>query len=279
MRDKKLSNKYFIVLIIFLIACMDFLWIGFIRKMLDGFVFKKELSLDEIFTSLSLIFVAILTYYLGLGQYLNRRRGERVRKTYIEEGIGKVIRGTDKLSSTCYFNYAKVRSIFDILKETTNDPESRKDLVIKIFSEMEGVKIAPDYGIIKMSIFNNTNLVLLITQMWMKLQQFNETMRHIELQNVKDYFSEQCRWTEEERKSFLSEQENIIREEWRKIMRKYEPLKGSLLLLQIEIDKMDFLCIEDIDKIEKQKGVVKIIEEIEKTYKESLEKLAMNKKD
>ena len=203
MRDKKLSNKYFIVLIILLIACMDFLWIGFIRKMLDGFVFKKELSLDEIFTSLSLIFVAILTYYLGLGQYLNRRRGERVRKTYIEEGIGKVIRGTDKLSSTCYFNYAKVRSIFDILKETTNDPESRKDLVIKIFSEMEGVKIAPDYGIIKMSIFNNTNLVLLITQMWMKLQQFNETMRHIELQNVKDYFSEQCRWTEEERVKLL----------------------------------------------------------------------------
>ncbi|MCK5026860.1 MAG: hypothetical protein KAS07_00425 [Candidatus Pacebacteria bacterium] len=233
--------------------------------------------LDIGITLLIAVVVAVATgfvaYCFGFKQYLRQRKWERIRKTYIEEGIGKVIEGTDQLSTACYLNYGKARLAFDILESSVDDPEKTKDTIERIFTEMENVKLAPNYGNLKLVIFNSESLLLLVIKMWTEFQQLNETIRHVGLQGVKNYFNEQHVLSKDERRNYISEQKKIIREEWNRAIRMYEPLKGSLFRLQIETDKIDVLCIKDIDKIATQQGVIKIIEEIEATYKNTMEKL------
>lgn len=235
------------------------------------------------FTILVVVITAIVagfvTYWFGFKQYLKERRSERVRKIYIEDGLGKVIDGTDQLSTACYLNYGKSTLAFNLLVSTVEEPEKAKETAKKIFSEMERANLAPNYGMLKLVIFNNQPIILLVVQMWMEFQQLAETIRHVGWQGLQDYFSSQQTRTEEERRNFLSEQKNIIREEWNKVIRKYEPLKGHLLRLQIEVDKIDLLCVEDIDKIAQQKEIKKILTEIGIQYKSEIDKLPGSPKE
>lgn len=233
----------------------------------------SETSSTFFIVVITAVITGFVTYWFGFKQYLKERRWERVRKTYIEDGLGKVIDGTDQLSTACYLNYGKSTLVFNLLVSTVGEPEKAKETAKKIFSEMERVNLAPNYGMLKLAIFNNQPIILLVVQMWMEFQQLAETIRHIGWQGLEDYFSNQQTRTEEERRSFLSEQKNIIREEWNKVIRKYEPLKGHLLRLQIEVDKMDLLCVEDIDKIAQQKEIKKILTEIGIQYKSEIDKL------
>lgn len=220
------------------------------------------------------VITGLVTYWFGFRQYLKQRRWERVRKTYIEDGLEKVIDGTDQLSTACYLNYGKARLAFDLLESAVDEPEKAKEIAEKIFTEMEYTNLAPNYSILKLSIFNNQPVILLVVQMWIEFQQLAENIRHIGWQCIADYFSNQQAHTEKERHDFLVEQKNIIREEWNKVIRKYEPLKGHLLRLQIEMDKMDIPRVEDIDKIAEQGGVKKILIEIETQYKDEIAKFS-----
>ncbi|MBI2035277.1 MAG: hypothetical protein HYT12_01190 [Candidatus Liptonbacteria bacterium] len=235
------------------------------------------LTSEPAFTIFVVVITAVITgfvtYWFGFRQYLKERRWERVRKTYIEDGLGKVIDGTDQLSTACYLNYGKSTLVFNLLESTVEEPEKAKETAKKIFSEMERANLAPNYGMLKLAIFNNQPIILLVVQMWMEFQQLAETIRHIGWQGIEDYFSGQQTRTEEERRSFLSDQKKIIREEWNKVIRKYEPLKGHLLRLQIEVDKMDILRVEDIDKIAQQSEIKKILAEIGTQYKSEIDKL------
>jgi len=217
-------------------------------------------------------FTGFVTYWFGFRQYLKQRRWERVRKTYIENGLERVLDGTDKLSTACYLNYGKALLVFGLLENSVDDPEKSREVAKEIFSEMESVNLAPNYGMLKLAIFNNQSLIVLVTQMWTEFQQLRETIHHIGWQVIKDYFSEYKKYSEDKRRALLLEKKNIIREEWNKVIKKYEPLKGYLLCLQIEVDKMDLLCVEDIDKIAEQREVKKIIKEIEVEYKDPIEK-------
>lgn len=235
------------------------------------------LTSEPIFTILVAIITAVLTglatYWFGFQQYLKQRRWERVRKTYIEDGLERVIDGTDQLSTACYLNYGKARHAFDILESAVEEPEETKKITEKIFSEMASTNLAPNYGVLKLAIFNNQALILLVTKMWTEFQQLAESIRHIGWQSIEGYFIGHQGHTEKERQDFLIEQKNILREEWNKVIRKYEPLKGYLLRLQIEVDKMDILRVEDIDKIAEQDGIKKILSEIETQYKNEIETL------
>ena len=109
----------------------------------------------------------------------------------------------------------------------------------------------------------------------MEFNQLAVTIRHIVGgQGVKDYFETCQEHSEQERRDFLAGQKNIVREEWNRVIQKYEPLKGHLLRLQIEVDKIDILCIEDIDKIAEQSKIKKILVEIETQYKSEIDKLS-----
>lgn len=235
------------------------------------------LTLEPVFTILVAIITAVLTgsatSWFGFQQYLKQRRWERVRKTYIEDGLERVIDGTDQLSTACYFNYGKAKHAFDLLESELEEPDKAKEIAEKIFSEMISTNLAPNYGILKLTMFNQS-LPLLVTKMWTEFQQLAESIRHIGRQSIEEYFVGHEDHTEQERRDLLVKQKNILREEWNKIIRKYEPLKGHLLRLQIEVDKMDILRVEDIDKIAEQGEIKKILSEIETQYKDEIENLS-----
>lgn len=195
-----------------------------------------------------------------------------MRKTYIEDGLGRVLDGTDQLSTACYLNYGKSALAFNLLGSMVEEPEKAKETAKKIFSEMQHSNLAPNYGILKLTMFNQS-LPLLVTQMWIEFQQLAETIRHIGWQGIEGYFDGYQERSEQERHDFLAEQKNIIREEWNKVIRKYEPLKGHLLRLQFEVDKMDLLRVEDTNKIATQDKIEKILKEIETQYKNEIDKL------
>lgn len=238
------------------------------------------LTSEPVFTLLVAVIVAIATgwatYWFGFRQYLKQRTQERVRKTYIKNGLEKVIDGTDQLSTACYLNYGKSTLAFKLLESTVEEPEKAKETAKKIFSEMELTNLAPNYGMLKLSIFNNQPVILLVAKMWTEFQQLAETIRHVGWQGIEDYFDGYQGRSEQERSDFLEGQKNVIREEWNKVIRKYEPLKGHLLRLQIEVDKIDLLRVEDIDKIAEQDEIKKILAEIETQYKSEIEKLPIS---
>lgn len=220
-----------------------------------------------------------VTYWFGFRQYLKQGRRETIRRTYIEAGLEKVLEGTDRLSTACYLNYGKANLVFELLENTVIDPKKVKETSRKIFLEMEGATLMPNYGVLKLAIFNNQSLIILVTQMWIEFQQLEETIRHIGWQSIEYYFSGYQNRSEDERRKYLAEQRQVIRDEWNKVIRKYEPLKGQLLRLQIEVDKMDLLLIEDLDKIAERCEVKAILNEIERTYQDSINKFKTKFRD
>lgn len=214
-----------------------------------------------------------LVYWFGFRAYIKQRKWELIRKTYIEGSIGRVMEDIDRLSEACYMNYSKAIFIFKILESTTKEPENMKKQIDKIFSEMQEVKVAPNYGTLKLSIFNEQDLVLLVVVALTQLSQLNENIRHIIEKVTEDYFAGQNDKSENERKDFLSENKQILREEWNNVISKYEPLKGRLLSLQIEIDEMNYFSINDLNKIAKKKSIVKIIKDIKEIYKKEIEQI------
>lgn len=215
------------------------------------------------------ILTSFFTYYFGFNQYLKQRRWEIIRKTYIEGGIERVINETDQISTACYQNYAQAKYSFQILIESIDAPEKWKGVTENIFLEMEGVKLAPNYGVLKLTVFDEF-LPLLVTKMWVELQQLNENIRHVGRQCVKDYFNEQEKKTEKERAVFLQQNKDIVSEEWNKTIRKYETLKGQLLRLQIETDKIRLTDVDDLNKIAQKAEVKKILEEIKRQYADEI---------
>src|SRR3989338_5503204 len=222
---------------------------------------------------LTALTTGFFTYYLGLRIYLKKKRSERIRNTYIDGGIGNIIDGIQQISGTCYLNYAKIIWVFDLLESSVGSPEEIEETINKIFQEMKDSKSVPSYGDIKLSIFNNQPLILLVVKMRVDLQRLNDNMRHAGKRIAQEYFKGQKSRSEDERCNYLSEQKKIIRDEWKSITDKYEPLKGSLLLLQIETDKIDIASINDIDNLEKQEGVIKILDDMERQYSDDIKDL------
>jgi len=213
----------------------------------------------------------LLVYWFGFRAYVKQRRWELIRETYIEGSIGRVMQDIDKLSQACYTNFSKAIFIFKMLELSIKEPENMRKQAVKIFSEMQEIKVAPNYGTHKLIIFNDQDVVSLVVVALTELSQLNENIRHVIEGVIDGYFIGQRDKSEEERKNFLSKNKQILREEWNAIISKYEPLKGRLLSLQIEIDKTNYFSINDLDKIAKNKGVVKIIKEIKEIYKKEIE--------
>lgn len=232
-----------------------------------------QLEISIITVILTALATGFFTYHFGFKRYLKEKRSERIRRTYIDGGIGNIIDGIEQVSGACYLNYAKIIWIFDLLENSIDNPEEIKETIDKIFQEMEDSKSVPSYGDIKLSIFNNQPLILLVVKMRTELQRLSENMRHAGKKNVQEYFKGQQTRSDDEKRNFLAEQKKIIRNEWKSITSKYEHLKGSLLLLQIETDKIDILSIDDIDNIERQEGVTKILNSIEKQYSNDIKNI------
>jgi uncharacterized protein YqgV (UPF0045/DUF77 family) len=211
------------------------------------------------------VVTSMATYWFGLSQYLKQREREEIRKTYIEGGIGKVLTITEKISAACYSNYSKALTAVSILERSLGDRAVEEKLVRGIFSEMHEVKVAPDYANLKLLIFGNGNISLWVVKSWAEYQMLNEFLRYLVFQEFETYFSREPLDASKKRE-LVVELRKMIRERWLEVITRHEPLRGQLLLLQVEADKAGVSRMDDLDEIEHRDGVKKIINEIEQGY-------------
>ncbi len=212
------------------------------------------------------ILTSFFTYFFTFNQYIKQRQREEVRKTYIEDGIGRVMQVTESVSQACYFNFTKVISALDILERNFGGKEIEKEILNNIFLEMQDVKVAPDYGNLKLAIFDNQTLIIWVIQSWAEYQKLNEYLRHYIFQEFKAYLNDST-LSEDKRKEFLIKLREQVRNHWNRVINNNEILRGQLLLLQVEADKANISNIQEIDNLAKKEGVLKVLKAIEDGYK------------
>lgn len=151
----------------------------------------KDISLGTIIVSILLpVIIVCLTYFFGLRQYLKQKEKERA-ENYIKNGIDQVINDLSGAYTIVFFNYGKACRVVEYL-QNSSDKDIGKDVVRKVFSEMEKLIIAPNISIYRLGILVGGDGVeksfRWIIDAIADYTQFNDYLRYVFLLEVEYYF-------------------------------------------------------------------------------------------
>ncbi len=221
---------------------------------------------------LSAVVASFLTYYFGFRQYLKQRKREEIIDYYIKNGIDKTIESLDEASFSCRFNLGKAMRILEYMEKSLKIKGGiEKELVLKIFSEMQFTVTAPSDALYKIQLIigeKNKQLFYWLAEALANYSMFDDYLRYELLLETRCYFDfpENLKGKEE---SFIKELERVINEINNKIISPHERLKSHLLNLRIRTDEISISTMKDFDKkLYKDKRIKEILQEIEKDYKE-----------
>jgi len=226
---------------------------------------------DLINTIILVILSAWLGYKFSISEYIRRKEIERIRQIYIKEGIQKLIGELNHASNICHLNFRRLMEFLTYYKLANEKfDQYDKELLLKIEGELRKasfLSIVPNLSLqITDAILGKDFPSEWVVDAIINYQEFNDYVTNYIPTKIKKYeaLSPENKIKKDEFIELLIKE---VQNKWDKCIKTSEPLvKQHLPNILLRTEELNPKNTSDIDKIKRDDGIRKILEEMKKDY-------------